>query len=530
MLNATGPGARIVPPILADLRPERLPHSTPEPKLIILEEMVENISAVEGARSGIGVHGARRLAFEGAFQAVAQGLGEAYLGAYALFLGAGGLTLGLVATLPTAATSAAQFLARRVGGGAGGTRRVLRRVWSAQAAGYAALGLCVLAPFPWSVIALIVLGFLAWGCGGVAIPMWTSLVSGAVPTARHGWFFGLRGAAQAAGALAAILGGGALLSLMTGSGLEALGFGVIFAYAALARVAGAILLPRLPNDTSHLKERHRSIGLRPARSSRKFKRLSLYLWSLHLATYVSSPFFVPYMLKELRFSYLLIGALIATPAVVKVCTLRVWGRLADKTGPGPILRTTGWLVAPVPALWLLSASPWWILAAQVYSGLAWGAFELAQASSILATTRGRERQIAWFNTVDGGVLIAGSLLGGMVVNLVNVRGGAGYLSAMALSTALRLVPALALLWRVRGIGRPSFSHLLLPLRVWTVRPTRGLSLRIQEGIALVVPGRGRHEGTVVQWTAGRSPRWAFPLRGRSPSPSDRKTGLPGPSG
>jgi MFS family permease len=486
--------------------------------LSLLEEIVENTAAVAGAPRGIGVHGARRLAFEGAFQALAQGLGEAYLGAYALFLGAGGLALGLVATLPTAATSAAQVLARRVGGAGSRPRRFLGRAWSTQAAGYAALGLCVLAPFPWSVVSLIVLGFVAWGCGGVAIPVWTSLVSGAVPGARHGWFFGLRGAAQAAGALVAILSGGLLLSILAAGGREALGFVLIFIYAALARGAGTVLLPRSLDAAPPAPERRRPLALRPARASRKFRRLSTYLWSLHLATYVSSPFFVPYMLKELRFSYLLVGALIAVPAIVKLCTLRLWGRVADRTGPGPVLRTTGWLVAPVPALWLLSASPWWILAAQVYSGLTWGAFELAQASSILATTRGRERQVAWFNTVDGGVLIAGSLIGGTVVNLVNARGGAGYLSAMGLSTALRLLPALALLWRVRGIGRPAFSHLLLPLRVWTVRPTRGLSLRLREGTALVTLVRRRAPRWTSRSVALDPGPHASPQEPRNPAP------------
>src|SRR6266850_6045909 len=63
--------------------------------------------------------GVRALAAEGAFQALAQGLAEAYLGAFALLLGAGGMALGLVATLPTASTSLAQVLARRARAGIG---------------------------------------------------------------------------------------------------------------------------------------------------------------------------------------------------------------------------------------------------------------------------------------------------------------------------------------------------------------------------------------------------------------------------
>jgi MFS family permease len=473
-----------------------------------------------------GPPGARRLALEGAFQSLAQGLGEAYLGAYALLLGAGGLALGLVATLPTAATAAAQVLARRALTRAGGARRLLARSWSAQAIGYLALGLCLLASYPWSVVALVTVALFAWGCGGIAVPAWTSLVSNLVPPSRHGWFFGLRGAAQACGVLTAILSGGALLSILTARGHEALGFVLIFAYAALGRVFGSALLARLPEPARAEPGRPRPVELKPIRSSRKFRRLSIYLWSLHLATHVSSPFFVPYMLRELRFSYLLVGALIATPAIVKVATLGIWGRLADRLGPGPVLRTTGWLVAPVPALWLVSRSPWWILAAQVYSGLVWGAFELAQASSILQTTRARERQVAWFNAVDGGVLIAGSLIGGTVVNLVSGRGGQGYLTAMGLSTLLRLLPAVGILWRLRGIGRPAWSHLMMPLRVWTVRPTRGLTLRVWEGFRLTgfrparswpgraVPGaarRGRPTSGIIEGSAAVEPETGRPV-------------------
>jgi len=92
---------------------------------------------------------------------------------------------------------------------------------------------------------------------------------------------------------------------------------------------------------------------------------------------------------------------------------------------------------------------------------------------------------------------------------------------MGLSTILRLAPALALLGRVRGIGRPAFSHLLLPLRVWTVRPTRGLTLRLREGILLVARARDRRPGADVPAKPRRTSRWRSPFRGGSPAPANR---------
>lgn len=442
--------------------------------------------------------GSRPLALEGAFHTLAQGLGEVYLGAYALFLGAGGLTLGLVATLPTAATAAAQVLAGRALKRVGKARALLRHAWTLQAAAYAALGICALLPPEAALLVLCLIAGLAWGAGGLAVPAWTAIVSRVVPRRRHGWFFGLRGSAQQAGMVVAILGGGLLLGALSVVGGEVAAFATLFLLAGLARMAGPILLARVPAELDTRRIGSAETGAqsgaarpaRPWRPSRKVRRLATSLWMLHFATHISTPFFVPYMLRELRMSYATVGLLIAVPALTKVLTLRFWGRVADRVGPGPILRASGWLVALVPGLWLLSPEPWWIFAAQVYSGLVWGAFELAQASSILQATRGREREVALFYAVDGPVLIAGSLLGGLVVNLTAPRFGSGYLAAMGLSTVLRLLPAVALLWRVRGIGRPAWSHLVMPLRIWGFRPTRGATFR-PLGLLPAAPARRR---------------------------------------
>lgn len=421
--------------------------------------------------------GARPLALEGLFQSLGQGIGEAYLGAFALALGAESFGLGLIASVPTAGAALAQAAAGRLRRGVVGAKRYIARAWSAQALGYASLGLCLFLPAGWRIAGLCAVALVTWGLAGTAVPAWTSLVAEVVPGDRRGRFFGTRGVAQQTGILLAIVGGGLLLAALTSRGHEGLGFVVLFAAAGGARALGTTLLVQVPERARRPAVVDLADGWQLLRSSRKFRRLCLYLWALHVGTHLSGPFFVPYMLQDLGLSYAVVGGLVATPALVKALTMRFWGHLADRVGPGPLFRVAGWFVVPVAALWLVSGDPRWILAAQIYSGLAWGAFELAQAAALMQTTRGREAAVALFNLIDGAMMVTGSLLGGLAVRLFGAFGMPGYLGAIGCSSVLRAVPAAVLLWRIRDIGRPAWSLLKMPLRVWAVRPTRGPMLR-----------------------------------------------------
>jgi MFS family permease len=421
--------------------------------------------------------GARPLAIEGFFQSVAQGLGDTYLSALMVWLGAGGVVLGLVGALPTAATAFSQILAARLVAGARGAREFIANSWVLQGVALAALG--CFAQFPPSVaIPLVFAGaVMAWSCSGISVPAWTALVSMIVPRPRYGRFFGLRGALQQTGVVAAILGGGVLLSVARSAGITSLGFLLVLGSAGLFRVIGAGFLVGVP-ERERLPRTPSAGGLFDIlRKSAKFRRLAIYLWSLHFATWVAAPFFLPYMLRELEFDYATTGMLLAVPAVVKAVAMRGWGGLADRVGPGPLLRSMGWYVVPVSGLWLVSGDPWWILVAQVYAGLAWGGLELAQASALLQTTRGREEAVALFNAVDGGVMILGSVVGGLIVSVGESAIGVGFLFAIAASTLLRALAAVLLLRRVRRIGIPVFSHRNMPLRLWGVRATRGATFR-----------------------------------------------------
>ena len=421
--------------------------------------------------------GARPLAVEGLFQSVGQGLGETYLSAFVLWLGGGGLVLGLVGALPTAAGALSQVVAGRVKAGAGGARAFIGRTWVLQAGVMALLGTIALFPsFP-AVPLVCTMAALAWFLGGLSVPAWTSLVSRVVPREEHGWFFGLRGAMQQAGVVTAIVGGGLLLSAADSAGNTSLGFLLVFLVAGLSRGIGSVFLRAVPERAWALQRVELGALFDVLRTSAKFRRLAYYLWSLHFATWVASPFFLPYMLRDLGLTYRQVGLLVAVPALVKIITMHYWGRIADRVGPGPLLRSMGWYVLPVSALWLLSDNVWWIFFAQVYAGLIWGALELAQASALLQTTRGRESTVALFNLVDGGVMIAGAVIGGLIVMATDALNEPGFLVVIATSSVLRALPASFLLRHVRGIGRPGWSHLRIPWRLWGVRAARGMTLR-----------------------------------------------------
>jgi MFS family permease len=421
----------------------------------------------------------RILALEGFFQSLAQGLGETYLNVLAVWLGASGPLLGLVAAVPTTATALSQAVARRVRPWKGGVRAFILASWLGQSVLLATIGGVALWGVDVGIPLLCVIAAGAFALGGLSVPAWTALVFHTVPRYEVGGFFGLRGTLQQAGVLVAIVAGGALLSFSGAHQATAWGFVAIFGLAGLLRAAGAGLLARAPDAPATAIAPASSEPLRGWLGSRKLRRIALYLWGVHFATNIAVPCFVPYMVRDLGWSYGSIAFMLAVPAVTKLASLRLWGRIADRVGPGPLLRTAGWFVIPSAALWLVAPSPWTILFAQVYGGIAWGAFDIAQASTLVQASRGRAVPIGRLNAIDGGVILAGSMLGGTVLWLVEtVRpASSGFHSAIALSTVMRAVPATVLLWRIRDIGRPGWSHLALPLRLWAVRPTRGPSLR-----------------------------------------------------
>jgi MFS family permease len=305
---------------------------------------------------------------------------------------------------------------------------------------------------------------------------WNSWFGDLVPKEQRGRYFSLRSRYAQVSTFAGLISAGVLLQILqpdravgdTGG----IGFSVIFATAALARLASAALLVASPEPPF--------AGLTPVRQIGRFLatergdcawKLLLAAASLQLATYVASPYFAPFMLEELRFSYL--EYMFATVCVIagKLLVLPLWGRTIDVHGARPTYLLVILLVALVPLPWLWASNLWWVLPAQLFSGVTWSGYELSFFSFLLDSSYKRTRAYVFAaqNVLNGAAQLTGSALGAAVLS----QAGRRFQVAFAVSLGLRMLVAVtAPRWLPKGV--PSEGRRDLLMRLVGFRPHGGL--------------------------------------------------------
>ena len=313
---------------------------------------------------------------------------------------------------------------------------------------------------------------------------WASWYGDVVPRGVRGRYFARRArwahfstflSALLAGLLLQVLepgGPGTVAAAAGGSGFVA-----IFGLAAAARLASCCFLAAAPEpDFEGLATPREAVRLVRSPEGRPIRQVLVVASLGMLFVYIASPYFGPYMLREIRFSYLEYTLASMTAVLAKWATLPAWGRAIDRAGARSAYRLAVAIIALIPLPWLFANGLGLAVVGMALSGLAWGGHEVAHFSMLLesATSRLRPAVFAVTNTVNGGAQLLGGLIGGALLGL----DGVGYRSVFGVSMALRLLLALALPWlltaevgrRVAGAPRPL-------LRMMGFRPSGGVALR-----------------------------------------------------
>lgn len=389
--------------------------------------------------------GLRLFIFDGMAASAAHSLTSGFLVAYALALGADSLYIGVLNSLPsvfwTAALIPAALFAQKY---------VERRKWIVVVSETAARALwlpILLLPLYFtsgSLSYLLVLVVLSTLTGAFATPAWASLSGDLVPDTIRGRYFSRRNIATAAAGLGAWLAGGILLNGFGRGNL--LGFVVVFAIGLFLSFLSLLFYARIPQPPAEAKEIDFLEAARQAIANRRFRKFLLLFFFWQFAVMFAAPFFNVHLLEFLQADYIWISILAVASGLAGIAVQRAWGLFSDYYGHRVIVIISAIGIILVPLLWIPVKDPALLIPVEIYSGIVWAGFTLANYNYMLELSPSRSRAVfaALFSLAFGLAGIIAPTLGGLTAKHFAGEGFFGLRNiepVFLFSSALRLVAA-----------------------------------------------------------------------------------------
>ncbi len=403
------------------------------------------------------------------------GSGEQYLAAFALAIGMSQTLAGLLSAVPLLVGSLLQLVSPYGVRKLGSYKRWVITCALSQALAFVPL---ILAAWHGSIPswALFAVAAFYWAASLGTGPAWNTWITQLVPEALRPRYFATRNRWAQMGLLTGLTGAGLWLHWARSHGHLLTAFGSIFTLACGARGLSALFLSRqaemaIPEATDRqltlVEWLHR---LRRSRDGRTL----IYLLVTQTSVYIAAPYFTPYMLANRHFSYLTYMGLLAVALVAKIVSLPSLGAFARKYGTHRLLWLGGIGIAPMSLLWVFSDNVLYLCAAQTISGITWAAYELATVLVFFETIQPEERVsvLTYFNLANSTALIAGSLLGGVLLTAMGEQ-QTGYFIVFSVSFFFR---ALSLLAMPRTV-RISPAAIAVAVRSLSLRATIGAVAR-----------------------------------------------------
>jgi MFS family permease len=396
---------------------------------------------------------------DGTFCSMMIGFGESFLSAFAVFLNATNFQLGLLGSLPPALGSISQLWSNKLIKLFNYSRK--RLVYTGaffQGLMYLAFML-VFFLGELRVFHLIIFASIYWIFGMILGPAWSSWMGDLVEENKRGTYFGRRNKMAGFATFASFMLGGYILQQFADKDMQYIGFVVIFSLALASRIISFIYL------TKKYEPKFRIIRaaeftfidfLKQARF-RNYGLFALYLCFMNFAVFLAGPYFIAYMLHDLKMNYLSFTIVTATALIVRFLSMPLWGRASDRYGNKRILSFSGFLMPLTPVLWLFSTNILYIIFIQIFAGFIWAGFEIASFNFIFDTTSPQKRTtcIAYYNVLNGVAIFLGAVLGSIIIKY-NQLFWSSYLLVFLLSGILRYFASFIFIPKLREVRKVEY--------------------------------------------------------------------------
>lgn len=398
----------------------------------------------------------RNSILDGSAYSVMLGLTQNYITPYALTMKATTQQIGLLSSVPNFTMAAVQFAAPALSERLGSRKGFILPMVLMHALMWLPI---LLIPYlfqthqVWWLIAFMT---LSTAFDSALNPAWGSMMADLVPAQIRGRYFGLRNRVTAFVSMAFSYVAGGILQLLTGN--TDLAFTIIFIGAMASRLVSFYFLSRMfePLSPATEKRGHASV-LKIARGlfSTNIGMFIIFCALMNFATTIAGPFFSPYMLVDLRLSYMTYTVLNSAAGLATVGFMTWWGKRIDRAGAIRVLKITSLFVPFVPIGWAVYHTLWWLIIMQIFSGFAWAGFQLSSGVFIFDAVppENRTRYIALYNSLIFLSVSLGSLIGGMVAPHLPPVMGSYFLSIFLVSGLARLAVALFFQRRIKEVRK-----------------------------------------------------------------------------
>jgi len=411
---------------------------------------------------------------DGAFYSAMVGFGESFFSAFAVFLQASNLQLGILGSMPQTLGSIVQLLSNRFIALFKSRKTFILYGVLLQALMFIPISLVYLFG-ELRIYHLIFFVCLYWIFGLILDPAWNSWMGDLVDEKKRGRYFGRRNRIAGSVTLIAFFLAGMILQYSSVN--KYIGFVIIFMIALISRLLSWVYLSKQYHPRYRFSKAAQFSFMDFVKRAREtnFGHFVLFMSAMNFFVFLSAPFFTAYMLYDLEFSYLTFTLINCTSLLVKILVMPLWGKASDRFGRKKVLTLAGFLMPLTPLLWLFSSSLWYLLAIQVYAGFVWAGFEIAAFNYIFDTVQPskRARCVAYYNVVNGSMIFIGGIAGGLIASLPAV-----------------LLSSYYMIFLISGLGRYCVSLLFLH-KLEEPRTVRPISYhRLFYNVAITMPTQG----------------------------------------
>lgn len=304
-----------------------------------------------------------------------------------------------------------------------------------------------------AVLFLIILFTLYTAFNSLTGPVAASLIAEYIPSNMRGRYFGWRNKVLTVVLIISSLTAGFILHYFKKDVLK--GFMIILSIAFVSRLISGYFITRLYELPFRQDKAFYFTFLDFVKNIRKsnFAKFVLFFSGMQFCVNVASPFFAVFMLRDLKFNYITYTILVTAVTVAQIFTLERWGRCADRVGNVRVLKFTSLIIASLPLWWIICHHPFYLIFAQLLSGIAWAGFNLSAGNFIYDAVmpQKRVRCFAYFSVFVGGGVFLGGILGGHLANILPNVFGYKLFTLFFISAILRFLVALSLSCKIKEV-------------------------------------------------------------------------------